>query len=193
MRERKLFDDLFAAIVQQLDNNCFFVKQGTLVDVCCVEADAKRPPVESLAQRVIDGAVVPWEIVPAIKMHELVKFHTAIPGSPTLYTASFFLAMNKAKYEAMPADLRAILDKHSGLAFATRAGNMWDEAGLVVLDMVKKRGNTIDAISEEEKQKWIKACEPVTAAWIEQVKAKGLDGAKLIAEAKALIAKHNKT
>ncbi len=148
---------------------------------------------ESLAQRVIDGAVVPWEVVPAIKVHELVKFHTAIPGSPTLYTSSFFLAMNKAKYEEMPADLRTILDKHSGLAFATRAGNMWDEAGAGVLDMVKKRGNTIGAISEEEKQKWIKACEPVIAAWIEQVKAKGLDGAKLVAEAKALVAKHNKT
>jgi hypothetical protein len=69
---------------------------------------------------------------------------------------------------------------------------MWDEAGAIVLDMVKKRGNTIGAISEEEKQKWIKACEPVAAAWIEQVKVKGLDGAKLIAEAKALVAKHNK-
>ena len=43
---------------------------------------------ESLAQRVIDGCVVPWEVVPAIKLHELVKFHTEIPGSPTLYTAS---------------------------------------------------------------------------------------------------------
>jgi TRAP-type C4-dicarboxylate transport system substrate-binding protein len=147
---------------------------------------------ESLAQKVIDGAVVPWEVVPAIKVHELVKFHTAIPGSPTLYTASFFLAMNKSKYEGLPPELRAIIDKYSGLAFATRAGTMWDTAGAMVLEMVKTRGNTITSISEDEKAKWIKACEPVTAAWIEQVKAKGLDGAKLIAEAKALVAKYNK-
>ena len=58
---------------------------------------------ESLAQRVIDGCVVPWEVVPAIKLHELVKFHTEIPGSPTFYTASFFLAMNKAKYDGPAA------------------------------------------------------------------------------------------
>jgi TRAP-type C4-dicarboxylate transport system substrate-binding protein len=148
---------------------------------------------QSLAQKVIDGAVVPWEVVPAIKVHELVKFHTAIPGSPTLYAASFFLAMNKAKYEAMPADLRAILDKHCGQAFATRAGNMWDTAGAAVREMVEKRGNTITAISNDEKAKWIKACEPVTATWIEQVKAKGLDGAKMVAEAKALVAKYNKS
>lgn len=147
---------------------------------------------ESLAQKVIDGAVVPWEVVPAIKVHELVKFHTEIPGSPTLYTASFFLAMNKAKYDGLAPDLKAVIDKNSGAAFATRAGTMWDEAGATVLDMVKKRGNTVGSISEEEKARWIKACEPVTAAWIEQVKAKGLDGAKLIAEAKALVAKHDK-
>jgi TRAP-type C4-dicarboxylate transport system substrate-binding protein len=147
---------------------------------------------ESLAQKVIDGAVVPWEVVPAIKVQELVKFHTEIPGSPTLYTASFFLAMNKAKYDGLPADLKAVMDKNSGQDFATRAGTMWDAAGAIVLEMVKKRGNTIGAISEEEKARWIKACEPVTAAWIEQVKGKGLDGAKLVAEAKAIVAKYDK-
>src|SRR5947208_1529933 len=65
---------------------------------------------ESLAQRVIDGCVVPWEVVPALKLQELLKFHTEIPGSPTLYTASFYLAMNKAKYESLPADLKQAID-----------------------------------------------------------------------------------
>jgi TRAP-type transport system periplasmic protein len=147
---------------------------------------------ESLAQKVIDGAVIPWEVVPAVKVHELVKFHTEIPGSPTLYAASFFLAMNKAKYDGLPADLRAIIDKNSGAAFAAMAGAMWDTEGARIREMVQKRGNTISAISEDEKAKWIKACEPVHAAWIEQVKAKGLDGTKLIEAARALIAKHSK-
>ncbi len=147
---------------------------------------------ESLAQKVIDGAVIPWEVVPAVKVQELVKFHTEIPGSPTLYSASFFLAMNKTKYDNLPADLKAILDKNSGQEFAKLAGNMWDTEAIRVLDMVKKRGNTIGAISEEEKAKWVKATEPVHTAWIEQVKAKGLDGAKLIQAAKVLVAKYEK-
>jgi TRAP-type C4-dicarboxylate transport system permease small subunit len=69
---------------------------------------------ESLAQRVIDGAVIPWEVVPAVKVQELVKFHTEIPGSPTLYTATFILAMNRVKYDGLPADLKAVIDKNSG-------------------------------------------------------------------------------
>jgi len=44
LRERKLFDDLFATINQQLDKQGLFVKQGTLVDATIVAADAKRPP-----------------------------------------------------------------------------------------------------------------------------------------------------
>jgi TRAP-type C4-dicarboxylate transport system substrate-binding protein len=147
---------------------------------------------ESIAQRAIDGAVVPWEVVPAIKLDELVKFHTEIPGSPTLYTASFFLAMNKAKYDGLPPDLKAAIDKNSGMEFARLAGNMWDDAGALVLERVKKRGNTLITITEEEKAKWVKACEPVTAAWINQVKEKGLDGNKLIEQAKALVAKYDK-
>jgi len=147
---------------------------------------------ESLAQRVIDGCVVPWEVVPAIKLDELVKFHTEIPGSPTLYTASFFLAMNKAKYDGLPADLKAAIDKNSGMKFAELAGNMWDDAGALVLERVKKRGNTLTTISEEEKAKWIKATAPVAEGWIKQVKDKNLDGGKLIEQAKALVAKYDK-
>jgi TRAP-type C4-dicarboxylate transport system substrate-binding protein len=148
---------------------------------------------EALAQKVIDGAVVPWEVVPAIKVAELTKFHTEIPGTPTLYTASFFLAMNKAKFEGMPAELRAIMDKESGQAFARLAGAMWDERAVVVTEDTKKRGNTVTSITEAEKAKWIAACAPVTAKWIDDVKAKNLDGAKLVAAARELIAKYDKT
>jgi TRAP-type transport system periplasmic protein len=147
---------------------------------------------ESLAQRVIDGAVIPWEVVPAVKVQELVKFHTEINGSPALYTTSFFLAMNKAKFDGLPADLQAVMDKNSGMAFAELAGNMWDTEAVRIRDMVSKRGNTITAISNDEKARWIKATEPVYTAWIEQMKAKNIDGAKLIADAKTLIAKYDK-
>ncbi|MCA3632981.1 MAG: TRAP transporter substrate-binding protein [Methylobacterium sp.] len=147
---------------------------------------------ESLAQKVIDGAVIPWEVVPAVKVHELTRFHTEIPGSPTLYTATFFLAMNRAKYDSLSADLRAVLDKNLGMVFADMAGNMWDSEAKTISNVVRSRGNTITVISEEEKDRWIKATEPVHAAWIEQMKARNIDGAALIAEVKSLIAKYEK-
>lgn len=146
---------------------------------------------EALAQKVIDGCVVPWEVVPSIKVNELTKFHTSVPGSPTLYTATFFLAMNKDRYGALPDDLKSVLDKNSGMAFAQKAGKMWDEVGAEVAKKVKQdSSSTVAEISEAEKQRWIDATKPVHDKWQADVTAKGLDGAALIAKAKELVAKY---
>lgn len=147
---------------------------------------------ESLAQRVIDGCVIPWEVVPSIKVHELVKFHTEIPGSPTLYTATFILAMNRAKYDGMAPELRAILDKNSGAAASAMAGRVWDEQAVVVSEMVKKRSNTITMLDEAETARWRETTKPVIDGWLKTVKDKGMDGEKLLASARAALAKHEK-
>jgi TRAP-type transport system periplasmic protein len=145
---------------------------------------------ESLAQGVLDGAVVPWEVVPAIKLHELVKFHTEIPGTPTFYTASFFLAMNTAKYEGLPEDVRKVIDETTGMTFATEAGKVWDQAGADVRKMVADKGNTIVSLGEADKAAWMKASEPVTAAWVTEMQGKGIDANALIASAKELLTKY---
>jgi len=146
---------------------------------------------ESIAQRVIDGAVIPWEVVPAVRVHELVNHHTAIPGAPTLYTASFFLAMNRPRYEGLPAELRTALDRVSGAHFARLAGNMWDTEARTVEAMVRARpGNTIVSITEAEKARWVAATQPVYATWIEQMRGRNVDGARMIETARGLIAKH---
>ena len=145
---------------------------------------------EALAQRAIDGCVMPWEVVPAVKVQELVKFHTEIPGSPTLYTTTFVLAMNKAKYGSLPADLKKVIDANSGTAAASMAGNMWDQQAAAVSDMVAKRGNTITALEAGEVARWRKATAPVTAAWFKAMKEQGHDGGALLFAARALVTKY---
>ncbi len=146
---------------------------------------------ESLAQGVIDGAVIPWEVVPAVKVHELVTFHTEITGTPAFYAASFFLARNKAAYEGMPDDLRAVMDAQSGMAFARLAGAMWDAEAGAVRQMVIDRGNTVTVLADDEKARWIEATLPVHAAWVAEMEGKNIDGAALIDAARGLIAKYS--
>ena len=145
---------------------------------------------EALSQGVIDGAVVPWEVVPSLRLQEMVRHHTEIPGSPALYTATFILAMNKPKYESLPADLKRVLDANSGQAAAAMAAVPWDERGPVVEAEVRRRGNEIIVISEEEKQRWIRTTQPVIDAWLAQTRERGIDGAALLADARALVAKY---
>lgn len=143
---------------------------------------------EALAQGVIDGAVVPWEVVPSVRLHETVRFHTEIPGSPTLYIATFVLAMNKARYDAMPADLKAVLDANSGLAAARMAARPWDEQGPVVEEMVRRRGNQIIELAPEEVARWRRTTEPVIGNWITAMRERNIDGGALLEEARALVA-----
>jgi len=146
---------------------------------------------EAISQRVIDGAVVPWEVVPSIRLQELVRHHTEIPGSPTFYTTTFILAMNPARYASLPAELRAVLDANSGQVAADMAARVWDEQGPQVRQTVeRRRENQIISITEAEKARWVTACRPVVEAWVAGSRERGFDGAALLADAQRLIARH---
>lgn len=142
---------------------------------------------EALSQGVIDGAVVPWEVVPSIRLQEMARFHVGIPGSPTFYSASMLLAMNPARYQALPADLRQVLDANSGAMAGTMAAKVWDEEGPKVEEMARRRGNSITEISAEEASRWQQACAPVTTNWIAAMRERGIDGGALVEETRALV------
>jgi TRAP-type C4-dicarboxylate transport system substrate-binding protein len=98
--------------------------------------------------------------------------------------------MNKAKYEALPDDLKAIIDAESGAKlskFATQV--MWDEDA-PARAIAEKAGNTIVELDAAEVARWKDAAGPVIERWIADMDGKGLDGAALIEQAKALIKKH---
>jgi TRAP-type transport system periplasmic protein len=145
---------------------------------------------EALAQGVIDGCVLAWEAVPTLKIHELVKFHTEIPGSPTLSTTSFLLAMNKARYESLPGDLKGVIDANSGLRPAADAGAIWDNEAVTVTELVRNRKNAIGSLPEESVKSWRRAIEPIYETWTKQISDRGQNGQKLLESARELVAKY---
>jgi TRAP-type transport system periplasmic protein len=143
---------------------------------------------EALSKGVINGTVIPWEVTTSLRLSELVKNHTEFATPEALYTATIILAMNKAKYEALDADVRAVLDAESGAAFTKFAAQiMWDmdaPARQIAVDA----GNTIIQLDAAEVDRWKAAAEPVTARWIAEMATKDIDGQALIDRARALIA-----
>ena len=80
---------------------------------------------DALSKGTIDGCVIPWEVVPSVKVHELTKFHSEFDSSgPALYTTTFVMAMNKAKYDGLPPDLKKVIDANSGLATSAWLGKI---------------------------------------------------------------------
>lgn len=143
---------------------------------------------DALSVRAIDGCVVPWEVVPAVRIGESVKFHAEFAVSPALYTATFVLAMNRKRYETLPADLKKVIDANSGQPAAQAAGRMWDDQAISVADAMKSRGNTIIQIDKAEAERWQKATQPVIDGWLKA--SKKIGGDKLLADAKALLARY---
>jgi TRAP-type C4-dicarboxylate transport system substrate-binding protein len=149
---------------------------------------------EAISKGVIDGAVVPWEGVPAIKLQEITNYHLEVPaGTPRFANTIFAFAMNQARYDSLPPELKKVIDANSGLQPSADAGAKAFDA---VVDKHRKlardRGNTFATLSEAEVQRWAKASEPVEAEWIKEVSAKGVDGAKLLEEARGLIKQYEK-
>lgn len=141
---------------------------------------------ENLSKGVISGAVVPWEIVPSIKLQELVNNHTEFSGDRALYTSTFILAMNWDVYEEMPEDLRAILDAETGKALSVLGAE-----AMVVGDTrgrTTAEGNNIIQLDEAEVARWIEASQPVYDRWVARAAEEGFDGQAAIDQAKALIA-----
>ena len=145
---------------------------------------------EAISKGVVKGTVIPWEVTTAIRLSELVGNHTEFSGEEALYTAAIVLVMNKAKYDALPDDLKAILDAESGAklsAFATQV--MWD-MDAPAREIAVGAGNSIATLDEAEVARWKEAAAPVVDRWIADMDGKGIDGAALIEQARALIEKH---
>lgn len=140
---------------------------------------------EALSKGVINGTVLPWEITPAIKLGELVTNHTEIGGERALYTATFILAMNWDAYEALPDDLRAILDENTGKEMSRAVA-----ATMVARDAAGRSvyaDNNIIQLPEEEVAHWIEAAQPVYDRWVARSAEKGFDGQATIDMARELI------
>lgn len=149
---------------------------------------------EALSKGVIDGAVIPYEVAPGLKVHELTKFAAETPANANaLYTTFFVMAMNKAKYDSLPADLKAVIDKNSGQdtsAFLGRSQAGADEPGRKIFAATP--GYTISTISAPELANWKQITDPIDDAWVDDMNKKGLNGKQMLQDARDLIKKYTK-
>lgn len=166
---------------------------GMLEELGAVAIGMPVPAVpEAVSKGVIDGAVIPWEVTLPLKMAELVTNHTGFSGDRGLYTATFLFAMNKARYDALPDDLKKVIDDNSGVEAARLAGRAMDEVDKIGLAKAQQAGNTIITLDDAETARWKEAATPVVDNWIAEMDGKGMNGAALAKDARDLVAAETK-
>jgi TRAP-type C4-dicarboxylate transport system substrate-binding protein len=157
-----------------------------------IQMPAPQVP-ESIAKGVVDGASLPWEVVPALKVNEVTKSHTETgQNQRKMSNTIFVVAMNEAKYNSLPADLKKVIDANSGAEASVWAGKVWDSTIAPGRKSATDRGNTVNVLTPAEYARWVKATDSVAQDWVKDVTAKGNDGNKLLSAAKALLDQYDR-
>ncbi len=151
-------------------------------------ATAPTESYELLSTGAMDGTLFPAEAVESFKIDRLVRHATTFPGG--LYNTSYAFVLNTARYEALPAEVRQVVDELSGEFAARLFGQAWDRADRRGLAYLQAHGvvfNKADAAL-------VKAVSERTAAWVDAwaraAEAKGLkDPKKALADLRAEIAR----
>lgn len=142
---------------------------------------------QALSKKVVDGALIPWEIVPALKIQDQTKYQIEGYDKVRFGTTTFQVSMNKARWDNLPEDIQKAFRDASGRDWVAEVGKIWrdiDERGIKV---ATDAGNTHVTLTEEETAAFAEALEPVVDRWIEDVTAKGVDGAAMVETARKLI------
>ena len=142
---------------------------------------------EILSTGVADGVTFPFESLESFNLISLVPYTTTFPGG--LYSSSHYLVMNEKKYEALSPEDKAVIDKHSGVAFAERAGKAWDMINDKGLAAAKAAGNKIAPAPEALVAEVRKLEAKFEAEYIANAKEVGVDGQAVLAQFRAEMAK----
>lgn len=146
---------------------------------------------EALSKGVVQGGVIPFEIVPPLKVHELADSHTNIGGDRALYNTFFIWGINLASYEALPDDLKAVIDANSGREVSALAGKAMDDGDIVGLEIIQKTDNAVHTLDGSVLTEIRAIGDAQTEAWIAEVTAKGLPGQEMVDFARELVAKYS--
>ncbi|MFV0575067.1 MAG: TRAP transporter substrate-binding protein [Vibrio sp.] len=139
---------------------------------------------ESLQRGVIDGVAIPWEGATVFKLNELADNHTDLGG---LYSLSFIVTMNKNVYNDLSPELKAVIDKNSGMDWSITAGKAFNQLDLKGLEEAKAKGDEIVTINATAADSpWKPVLDGVTQDYIKSLEDKGLPAQKVYDRAMAL-------
>ena len=132
---------------------------------------------DAISRGVVEGLVCPVESLKGWKLGEVIKFTTFNYG--TAYNLTFFVAMNKDKWNSLPPDIQKIIEQVNE-EWIEKTGKGWDEIDKEGLDFDLKLGNKLIHLSKEEDARWVKAIQPLFDEYVKDKTAKGLPAAEAL-------------
>jgi TRAP-type transport system periplasmic protein len=142
---------------------------------------------QALQKGVVDGSVHPTETNKGWKIGEVVKYATF--AYPAAYTTTFFVAMNKSKWNSLDAKDQQLIEGINK-EWAVKHGEAWDSSDVEGTEFFKsQKGNEIIQLDDAEAARWGAAVAPVIDAYAKKLSEQGVDGKAVITTIEASLKK----
>ena len=132
---------------------------------------------DSVKRGLAEGIFLPVETLKGWKFGEVVKY--TYENSASNCIGSFYLAMNKDKWNALPKDLQQIIEKINEEWFEKQA-NLWDEIDNEARDFLAKSGHKFAKATPEDEARMRQRMQPILTKYVSDMKTRGLPGAEAL-------------
>ncbi len=133
---------------------------------------------QMLQKGVVDGAVYPFEANKGWKLGEVTDFVTKNISSA--YTTSFFVVMNKDKWNSLPEDVQKTI-REINVEWAVKHGDAWDKSDKEGLEFfLSQKGNEVIELDAAEADRWKAAVAPIIDDYIAKLNEKGFKGKEIV-------------
>jgi len=136
---------------------------------------------QALSRGLADMALMPFTGMATFRINEVTKYHL----DAALGSDAALLFISKKRYDSLPPQAKAAIDKYSYLPLSQKLGRLTDEEWARKRDLVKA---TTTTLTPQEEARWKKAVEPVTNEWAKSTP----DGAKVLQTFRAAVAAYEK-
>jgi len=132
---------------------------------------------QMLQKGVVDGAVYPLEANKGWKLGEVTRYCTA--DYTAAYTTSFFVVMNKDKWNAISAANQKIIEQIN-MEWADKHGEAWNTSDALGIVFFLSQGGQIIGLDAKEAERWKNAVAPIIEDYKADMNKKGFKGTELV-------------
>lgn len=146
---------------------------------------------EILAGGIVDGLFFDMGSIASFKLDQILRYVTVVQGG--LYNSSFVIFMNEDRFNQLSKADRDAIESVSGEVASRRVGKAFDGENEATVAALAARNIEVITASPAFMQALKAKTAAIEAEWIKKANAKEIDGAKVLAEFRAEIAKVTRT
>jgi TRAP-type C4-dicarboxylate transport system substrate-binding protein len=128
---------------------------------------------DAMSKGVIEGLVLDWGGLLNYRFGDVIKYHIESPGAAS--TVAFYTVLNKDKWNSLPRDIQAIIDKLDN-EWIERAAQKWADWETTGKSELLKNGGKIITLSKEDSAQLREKMKPILDSYVTSTRAKGLPG-----------------